>query len=185
LTNPVSDMTTLSPLETTLAGLIAKTRNARSTSAGNLPAHGAPPNGTSADTLMPNIIGATGEVGVAKLLGLYPNTSVYHEEKATGGYDLDHRVSVRSARKRFGLLVRPSDPPDGRYVATVVNGNAVLVLGWEYGERAKRDEWLSTPHGRPPCFLVPERHLQPLASLRKLIAQERVAYDDDEGWDQW
>lgn len=171
----MSFVTTLTPWEVGLAQRLAEARNDFSVALGDAPAHGAPTNGDDADTLTPNVIGARGELAVAKLLGIYPNVSTYHEEKASGGFDLAYRVMVRAAQKRFGLLVRPGDPPEGRYVAVVVRDATVTVLGWEYGLRARREEWLQSPHGRPPCYLVPERHLQPLSSLLALIAVDHFA----------
>ncbi len=165
----------LSSEEAVLAGSIAKARNRYSTAKGDAPAHGAPRNDPNSDApLEVNVIGAKGEVAVARLLDLFPNLSVYHQEKQTGGYDLPHKISVRSAQKRFGLLVRSQDPDDARCIAAVVVENQVLILGWMEAGAAKQEQWLRAPHGRPPCYLVPEKLLLPLSKLAAIIAIERL-----------
>jgi hypothetical protein len=164
-------VTMLTPEEDALANWIASLRNGNSTRAGDVPAYGAPANTDADAALMANVIGARGEIAVARLLDLFPNLSVYHQEKRTGGYDLGHRVCVRSAQKRFGLLVRPADTPDGRYVATVVDGLEVRVTGWMEGGEAMQEKWLRAPGGRPPCYLVPEASLRPMRELMDLLGR--------------
>jgi hypothetical protein len=163
----------LNPYEEAVAETLGKARDANSRARRAVPAFGAPANDDKADTLTPNIVGVKGELFVARIADLYPNMSSYEEEKAAGGYDLSHHICVRSAQKRYGLLVRPSDPLDGRFVAVVVKRNDITILGWEYGLYAKNGPWLSAPHDREPCFLVPERYLRPFSSLLSLIAGER------------
>jgi hypothetical protein len=166
--------TELTPAEESLADALAAERQARSSRAGSRPAHGAPAN-ESAEALAAHLLGARGEFGVAKLANCWLNTSVFHEEKATGGYDLPGKVMVRATGHTLNpcLLVRPGDKGDGRFVGAVVTGNRVRVLGWEYGARAKRPEWRWSANGRPPCFMVPEPDLQPWLTLMAVLAIER------------
>jgi hypothetical protein len=163
-------VTHLNGLEMELAGLVASTRNSGRRAVGAKPLAGQDDANTGQD----HLIGVKGEIGVARLLCLYPNFRTYAEERAAGGFDLAHRISVRSSAEHRNLLVRPSDNPDARYVATLVEDATVTVLGWESGESVFQEQWLRAPADRPPCYIVRESYLQPLPVLFRIIAVERV-----------
>jgi hypothetical protein len=157
--------------EVQLAYWLAETRTKKARKAAARPAFGQDPAQTQSDDLT----GTKGELGVAKLLGLYPNLISWEEEQATGGWDLAHRICVRASTTRRSLLIRPGDPMEGRHVHALVRGNLVTVTGWLKGHEACQERWLDDPQDRGhPCYLIPERWLDPLADLLALVAVERM-----------
>jgi hypothetical protein len=167
----LSFSTTLTPLEVTVAETLAAAAEREAVPHG----YGLKLEPGTPESAALHLIGTKSELALARLLGLYPNLTTYLEEKATGGFDLPHRVCVRATEEGSCLLIRPADAPAGRYVGTVVSGNRVTVLGWEYGRRCKREEWRFSGNGRPACFLVPGSRLQPLSTLVAVVAVERIA----------
>lgn len=169
----MSESTDLNEEEVALAELIAQAQWRRARDRRARTTHGEAPAGT-AESLWRHQTGALGEVAVAKLLDLYPNLSTFEEEKARGGYDFPHRIGVRATRGLNGLRAHPEDPPEGRYVAALVQGSQVIVLGWDDVETVQQDGWWTEPQAGRPCYLKPERFLQPLSNLRVVIAKERA-----------
>jgi hypothetical protein len=78
---------------------------------------------------------------------------------------------VRATTRRDGrLIIRDNDHPDRPYVLAVGDPYAVEPVielrGWLWGWEARRREWLRDPHGRRPCWMVPQSALRPVPSVR-------------------
>ena len=121
------------------------------------PMHGMAPD---ADMLAYHILGAAGELAVAKFLGRYWGGDVRNFKKA----DLGQSVQVRTRSKHeYDLIVRHDDNPDDAYVlVTATTHTRLRIHGWIYGSEARKDEWLKTYGDRPAAWFVPQSALRPL-----------------------
>jgi hypothetical protein len=118
--------------------------------------HGVAPD---ADILAYHILGAAGELAVARVLGRYWGGDIGSFKKA----DLGQSVQVRTRSKHeYDLIVRHDDNPDDAYVLVTGTHTRLRVHGWIYGSEARKDEWVQTHAGRPPAWFVPKSALRPL-----------------------
>lgn len=108
-----------------------------------------------------DVLGAMGELAVAKALGAYwtPGINTF---KLPDVMDLHVRATEHKAGR---LIVRPNDRP-GWYVLVVIDAPAFDVIGFCGLEFARQDQFRAVPEpGRPPCWAVPQSHLAPIEWL--------------------
>ena len=146
----------LSPSEAFMAAAVGSFRQAESSYFNRKLTHGV---SADADILSLHILGAAGELAVAKVLGRYWGGDVGSFKKA----DLGQSVQVRTRSKHeYDLIVRADDNPDDVYVLVTGTPTRLRVHGWIRGTDARRDEWIQTHGNRPPAWFVPQSALRPL-----------------------
>ena len=109
-------------------------------------------------------LGCMAEAAVAQHLGIaYPGTvNTFHRKPDVGQFE------VRATSRSNGcLIVRDNDPPERPYVLAVGDGRrpVIEVRGWLFGWEARDDRWMRNPHGRRPCWMVPQQHLRQVPIL--------------------
>lgn len=114
------------------------------------------------DLLKIDVLGAAGEMAVAKVLDKFwtPSVNTMHRI-ADIGTDIEVRTSTRS---HSSLIVRENDV-DTRWFYLVVGEPPVLdVKGYILGSEAKRDEWFRDGQrdGYRPAWFVPQPYLTPI-----------------------
>lgn len=119
-------------------------------------------------------LGCMAEAAVAQHLGIaYPGSvNTFHSVPDVGPFE------VRATNRANGcLIVRDNDPPERPYVLVVGDGYRPVVelRGWLYGHEARDRRWLRNPHGRRPCWMVPQRF------LRQVPTSAGVRYDRAHG----
>lgn len=111
-----------------------------------------------------DIIGAIGELSVAKGLGLYWPAGVNTWKLPDVG-----ALHVRTTTHADGrLLIRPNDGY-GIYILVVVGrvGQARLA-GWIDFKDVRNPEWFTQPDAnRPGCWAIPQSALKPMSELKK------------------
>lgn len=119
------------------------------------------------DSLKGHIAGATGELAVAKWLGVYYNGS-YNTWKKNPDISSKLDIEVRHRiNHEHDLIVRHTDLDDSVYVLTTGDGPEIYIRGWILGHRAKNKRFLAN-HGRYlESFFIPEAHLNPPEELLK------------------
>lgn len=125
----------------------------------NTPRYGA----TREDPWGLDIVGALGELAVAKVFDAYP-----HPDGGVGpsyGGDITRRFEVRATTRLDGsLIVHDRDPDDRQFILVRGQVPTLEVAGWIFGSQAKQLEFWRTSTGRPAYF-VPAADLQPMPSL--------------------
>jgi hypothetical protein len=100
------------------------------------------------------------EIALAKYLG-HPFEIRFDTHKGDVGL-----IEVRwASEERYGLIVRPDDPPDVPYVLATGRAGLYCLHGWLYGHEAMRPEWSRSPNGRPAVFIAPKLALHPIETL--------------------
>jgi len=118
-----------------------------------------------------HILGALGELAVARMLGVWwPGTNAEWEG---GAPDLCARIEVRTCRKPDGALyVRTDDNP--AYLFVLVDGSALPVMrvvGAIEGQAAQRDEWWKPGKGwASDAWEVPQSALTPPPGSERITA---------------
>lgn len=122
------------------------------------------------DRLKVDVLGACGEVAVAKLTNKFwsPSVNVMHRVA-----DVGHDIEVRSTDRQNGsLIVRPNDDPC-RWYFLVTGGPPVLtVCGYIKGEDAQKEEWVRNPHGHRKAWFVPQSALTPIPERYELTERK-------------
>ena len=110
-----------------------------------------------------DILGAIGEMAVAKALNVYWTPSVNTFKLPDIG-----TLNVRATEHNNGrLLLRPGDPP-GIYVLVVVRKAECNVAGWIESDLARNAMYQSRPDlDGPLCWAVPMADLHPIETLRE------------------
>lgn len=154
-------LVTLAPAEIALAVKVGAMRLRSSGNTGRNP-HRSQAGRTDADRLRHEAIGCMAEAAVAQHLGIpYAGTvNTFHAEPDVGPFE------VRATDRRGGcLIVRDNDHDNRPYVLCIGQGPddpVVELRGWLYGWEAKQPGWLRDPHGRRPCWMVPQYALHPV-----------------------
>lgn len=133
-------------------------RMIRARAKGFAPAYGVPRDEIAAD-----IIGAIGEVVVAKTIGCYWTGDL---GRTDGGAPDIGPFHVRTRPRSDGeLILWPNDRDDGPFLLVVFDRLPYFrIVGWCYGREGKVPEFEATT-GRPGYF-VPQRVLRPLSEFR-------------------
>lgn len=153
--------------EVALAASVGLHRNLRALQDARAPRYGAP-DGEESWSL--HIAGAIGEYVVAKVLGVHWNPSVGIRGRSDVGADDGPPVQVRTTGYRDGhLIVNEPDDDDDPFILVVdlcSTGSARFdVVGYIYGDEAKRDEWRREIEGRGAKYFVPQSALEPIESI--------------------
>jgi len=109
-----------------------------------------------------DIIGAAGEMAVAKLLGVYWTAGIntFH------GSDLGINIQVRTARKKgYSLIVRDSDNDQHAYILVISQPPRYHIIGWLWGYECKQSEYWRAPNNRPGAWFVPQDKLKNITTL--------------------
>lgn len=97
-----------------------------------------------------DIEAACAEMAFAKYSGLYWNAGVNtFKEPDVGGYQVRHTRHVNGK-----LILRPNDKDDEKYVLVRGVAPEYEIVGWAYGRYVKLQINLSTPNGRPSCWMT-------------------------------
>lgn len=144
---------TLTEHELSLAVEIGKARHLSALRDGKNNAFGA----RKKDDWSMHILGATGELVVAKALGIYWSATVDTYKTKS---DLPGGLEVRArSRDDYDLIVRANDPDDVPFVLVVGEDLTFRVPGWIWGREAKQEKWLKTYANRTPAYFVPQSAL--------------------------
>lgn len=145
----------LSPAEIVIATTVGAMRHSEALHSGRRERHGST---SDQDGLSKHVLGACGELAVAKVLGLYWGGDVCtFKAPDVGG------VQVRTrSRDDYDLIVRPGDADDEVFVLVTGSPTRLWVRGWIYGRDAKRPEFLQGYGGRPAVWFVPVDQLRPM-----------------------
>lgn len=139
-----------------MASTIGGLRQAESRLGKRRDAHGM---SADADGLTAHILGAAGEMAVAKVLGRYWGGDVCTFKRA----DIGSNIQVRTrSRHEWDLIIRDDDDGAAYFVLVTGTPGNLCVRGWIKGEDARRDEWRQGHGGRPPAWFVPQSALKPM-----------------------
>jgi hypothetical protein len=119
-----------------------------------------------------HILGARGELAVAKALGTYWPATI----NTFAAPDVSDFIQVRTrGQTGYTLLVRKGDQDDHAYVGVVpCRDLCVCIIGWLWGAEAKsHPEWLQSYGGREDAYFPPREALQPLADLGHVVTARR------------
>lgn len=146
----------LTPAEYLMAANVGCLRHSESLQFKRKPNHGLDED---ADLLGIHVLGAAGELAVARVLGRYWAGDVASFKRA----DLGHSVQVRTrSRPDYDLIIRHDDNPEDVYVLVTGTPTRLRVHGWIRGAEGRKDEWLKTHGDRPAAWFVPQSALRPL-----------------------
>ena len=112
------------------------------------------------DRTREEILGACGEMSVAKAVNLYwsPSVNTFHREP-----DIAPNIEVRTTHHDNGcLIVRDNDADDRNYFLVTGEPPVFHVRGWLRGSEARKDEWSIDPHSLRKAFFVPQSALNKL-----------------------
>lgn len=166
---PISTVVALTPVEAAMAGAVGSIRHGMSVGDRRQDRHGLKPED---DGLQCHILGAAGELAVAKMLGRYWGGDVNTFKRP----DLGSNIQVRTrSRHDYDLLIRPDDNPDEIFIHITGSPTRLVIHGWIYGREGMLDEFVQTYGGRPAAWFVPKRVLRPLRPRAAPDATQRVA----------
>lgn len=143
--------------ELKLADSIGNLRQDESEKDGRRAAHGFNGNERAC-----HVLGARGELAVAKALGLQWDATVntFHNRGDVG--DIEVRTRTNHS---YDLLVRADDADDRRFVLVIGIDRVFSIYGWKRGADAKLKRWIASYGNRPEAYFVPKDRLEPLHSL--------------------
>lgn len=150
----------VAPADAALAAKVGAMRMRASRNTGRNP-HRSQEGRSDEHRLWHETLGCLAEAAVAQHLGIAYDGSVnrFHDRPDVGPFE------VRATDRRDGcLILRDNDLPDRPYVLAVGTGRdpVIELRGWLYGREGRRGEWLRDPHGRRPCWMVPQASLRPV-----------------------
>lgn len=153
----------LSPTNIALAAEVGLARFTESRAAGRNP-HMSQAGRSDAERIRHETLGCMAEAAVAQHIGIpFPATvNTFHTIPDVGPFE------VRSTDRPNGrLIVRDNDHEDRPYVLVTGDGitPVLRLVGWLYGWEARDGRWLRNPHGRRPCWMVPQHALHPVPPL--------------------
>lgn len=147
-TNPNS--VTLTDFEVWLAYSVVGQIAGQNLSVGRQPRYGADKNDFGIA-----IVGALGEIAVAKLLNKYWAGNVGD----LSARDVDG-LQVRSSALHRNLILHPQDSDNDPFVFVAIERNTATVCGWMLGKDGKDEKYWRADKPRP-AFFIPERDLKP------------------------
>lgn len=157
----------LLPHEMAIASHVACMRQIENLEAGRKDAYGAQADAAGWGL---HIIGACGEMAVAKLLNVYWNGSLGNLKADDVG---KHQVRTRTLHT-YDLLVHPEDPDDRVFILVTGLPPKFRVHGWTMGWMGKLPEYWKDPAGGRPAFFIPKGRLCPIEQLMRKDAQQPV-----------
>lgn len=107
-----------------------------------------------------HILGAFGEVGAAKLLDKFwsPADAATMFNGDVGPFEVKAVQFDPDEERR--LIVQPKNDGDRRYILAVVKLPVISLVGWIYGDDAKRPEWFKTYREGGGAYYVPREALR-------------------------
>jgi len=145
----------LTPTEVLNATNVGKARLATNLERGDYDSRGL----SRENALTAHILGAAGELAVAKLANVYWNGDV-GDFAATDAGPHDVRTSEWLTAR---LCLHPTDKPRRVYILVVGKPPGLWVVGWLYGFDAMVPRYWGNPTGnnRPEAFWIPQADLLP------------------------
>lgn len=129
--------------------------------------------GADMDGLTKHVMGAAGEIAVAKAMGLFWGGDVCTFKAP----DIGNHIQVRTrSRHDWDLIVRPEDDDDAVFVLVTGSIADLHVRGWISGREAKKDRWLQQYGGRPCAYFVPQSALR---GMHEASRQQAPSVDTD------
>jgi hypothetical protein len=114
-----------------------------------------------------HILGAVGEMAVAKYLGVYWNGNLGNLGAADVG-----SLEVRSRSETWHDLIlhkpEEGDSPDALFINSIVSEDlfpSVRLDGWIRAEHGQKDKYWSDPAGGRPAYFVPSGDLHPMGEI--------------------
>lgn len=110
------------------------------------------------ERLQEEIVGACGERAWGKYRNQHWDASVntFHNVPDARG-----NVEIRATTRDDGRLIVRANDSQNRYYVLVTGEPPVLVIrGWMQGKDARRDQWVSNPHGHRQAWFVPQSALK-------------------------
>lgn len=155
---PGGELVQITPVEFAVASLVGSMREISAHRDGRQHVAGGPIE----DGIRNHVLGAVGELAVAKALNVFWGGSV-NTFKLAGDVG---RIEVRhTARHENRLLVREQDPDARAFVLVTGYPPELVVRGWIWGADAKVDRWAENPGDRGRCYFVPQGELYPIRDL--------------------
>jgi hypothetical protein len=117
-----------------------------------------------------DVEGVLTEYAAAKALG-FPYLPVTDRRDTELG-DIAPGIQVRGTKYPSGnLLLHKEDLDDHIFILVTGKYGRYHVRGWLYAREGKRKKfWRGTPaNDRPPCFWVPQSHLNPIQSFPGML----------------
>ena len=112
-----------------------------------------------------DVIGAAGELTLAKFLNRYWNGAFGDYKAADVGSQFQVRASSYTG-PNAGLILHPADNDGQPFVKVIVTLPKVMLIGWLYGVEGKQQKfWTEKLQAGRPCFLVPHDWLRPMSEL--------------------
>ena len=121
---------------------------------------------TGIKALEMHLIGAMGEMAVAKHLGL--KDFLYQEAEAKrDSIDLPPDIDVKTRKGHDrDLIVQLSDNPNKRYIlVTCVDFSSLLIHGWICGAKAMQPQYILDPARGRKAYFVPQSMLSPMTTF--------------------
>ena len=102
-----------------------------------------------------DIESACAEMAVAKALKIYWDGSVNtYSAPDVGVFQVRHTPILTGK-----LIVRPKDSDSETFIFIVGSSPDFEIKGYMTGKEAKQDKYLADPHGKAPCWMVPQEEL--------------------------
>jgi hypothetical protein len=117
-----------------------------------------------------NILGAIGELAVAKYLSVKEN--VFSDKVPNrNSEDLPGNIDVKTTDKHAGRLIvqHDADPEKIFVLVTVTDNRTAWIQGWSYGHEAMRGRYWDSPVRGRPAFFVPQKNLREVSQLKRLV----------------
>lgn len=121
------------------------------------------PEQQAAKRMTNDILGAMGEIAVAKAYGRYfvPRLNVFHNKS-----DLFDDIEVRAAPIQNGsLILRDNDPDFRRYLLVIVDELRCSLRGWCYGYEREELGTLRDPNNMGAAHFIPQNKLHKMQDL--------------------
>jgi hypothetical protein len=119
-----------------------------------------------AKALQMHILGAAGELAVAKYLGL--QEYLYAEKiPRRGSSDLPPNIDVKTrSRHYYDLICQLDESLFKILVLVTIQARQTLIHGWITSKDAMNEKWIKDPAGGRKAFFVPKSELLPIDSLK-------------------
>lgn len=116
-----------------------------------------------------HVLGAIGEMVVAKFLGVAWEPTQDFNERGKGDVTNDGRYEVRCTRRRNGrLIVRDNDHDDRPYILVTHHDDYTFAIrGWMLGRDAKKFPKIELVPGRAPQHVVLQSELNPAEGIKE------------------
>jgi hypothetical protein len=112
-----------------------------------------------------DIIGACGELAVAKALGRYWSGALGNHHKSDVGPYQVRTAAARPTTPR--LIIHHDDSDEMWFVMAVANPPVVDILGVLLANQGKKEKWWVDPTCKArPAYFVPANELKPLSTLQ-------------------